>query len=203
MNNLIPFTAYSGSPYTSPTTRKRPVGLTVLAVLFIIGSILMISSGASTITAGGWLAAAYNLGFGIVGLLVAIFMIVGRYYTVVLGYTIAALVLGIIVGGITIASLAPLLEFGFGVEFIAGFVAGTAISLIIYLIIIWYLRKPHVQAFFGRVPLAPTPSGVGMPFTPPPPPQAAPTPTCPTCRAMLQYVPQYQRYWCPNCRAYV
>ncbi len=84
MNNLIPFTAYPGSPYSAPTTRKRPVGLTVLAVLFIIGSILMISSGASTITTAGWPTAAYNLGFGIVGLLVAIFMIVGRYYTVVL-----------------------------------------------------------------------------------------------------------------------
>lgn len=177
--------------------------MTVLAALFIIGSILMIGGGASTITAGGWLAAAYNLGFGIVGLLVAIFMIVGRYYTVVLGYTIAALVLGIIVSGITIASLAPLLEFGFGGEIIAGFIAGTAVSLIIYLIIIWYLRKPHVQAFFGRVPLAPAPPGVGMPPITPPPPQTAQTPACPTCGAILQYVPQYQRYWCPTEQRYV
>jgi MFS family permease len=196
------YSAYLGGPYAGAPARKRPVGLVVLGILFIIGSILMILSGASTISVGNFLGAAYNLGFGIVGILIAIFMLVGRYYGVVLGYIIAALVFGIIVGGITIASLAPLLEFGVGAEIIVGFVAGWIVSIIIYIIIIWYLRKPNVRAFFGKGPAAPAPPTVGVPPTPPPPPQAQ-TPFCPTCGAQLQYVPQYQRYWCPNEQKYV
>ncbi len=39
------------------------------------------------------------------------------------------------------------------------------------------------------------------PATYPPAPQQAP-PTCPTCGTPLQFIPQYQRNWCPACQQY-
>lgn len=39
--------------------------------------------------------------------------------------------------------------------------------------------------------------------SPPPPPIAAGTPTCPTCGGALIYVPQYQRWYCPVDKKYI
>jgi hypothetical protein len=159
--------AYPSGPYAGAPARKRPVGLVVLAILFLIGSVLQISAGAPLISTGQTIGAVYNLAFGVVGVLAGILMIIGRYYPI-----------------------------------LAGFLVVWILSIILYIIILWYLRKPHVRAFFGRVPAAPPYPTVGVPPTSPPPPPAQ-TPFCPTCGVQLQYVPQYQRYWCPNERKYV
>jgi hypothetical protein len=131
-------------------------------------------------------------------------MIAGRYYGFVLGYVIAGLLAGLVVSGLVFASLSDLLELA-GPEAI-GIVIGTflitaVISLVIYLVIIWYLRRPHVKAFFGKVPPVPATPPAGIPPTPPSP--QAQISLCPMCGAQLQYVPQYQRYWCPREQRYV
>jgi MFS family permease len=194
--------AYPGGPYAGAPARKRPVGLVVLAILFLIGSVLQISAGAPLISTGQTIGAVYNLAFGVVGVLAGILMIIGRYYPIVFGYIIAALVAGIVNGVITLVSMSEILGTEIGTAILAGFLVVWILSIILYIIILWYLRKPHVRAFFGRVPAAPPYPTVGVPPTSPPPPPAQ-TPFCPTCGAQLQYVPQYQRYWCPNERKYV
>jgi hypothetical protein len=128
-------------------------------------------------------------------------MIAGRYYVFVLGYVIAGLLAGLVVSGLVFASLSELAgPEAFGVV-IGTFLITAVISLVIYLVIIWYLRRPHVKAFFGKVPPLPAPPPAGIPPTPPSP--QAQTAFCPTCGAQLQYVPQYQRYWCPREQRYV
>ncbi|MEM2766127.1 MAG: hypothetical protein QXG75_03230, partial [Candidatus Caldarchaeum sp.] len=89
-----------------------------------------------------------------------------------------------------------------GAAVMGSVVFGIVITLVIYLLIIYYLKRPHVKAFFGKLPAMPT---MGPPSVapPPPPPQPAGGPFCPTCGAQLQYVPQYQRYWCPSEGKYV
>jgi hypothetical protein len=142
----------------------------------------------------GW--AVYSLLFGVVGFLASIFMIAGRYYVFVLGYVIAGLLAGLVVSGLVFASLSELAGPEAIGEVIGTFLITAVISLVIYLVIIWYLRRPHVKAFFGKVPPLPAPPPAGIPPTPPSP--QAQISLCPTCGAQLQYVPQYQRYWCPR-----
>jgi hypothetical protein len=196
--------AYSTGPVGGLSPRKRPLGLWVLAILNAIGSINYVSDGVRSLSVGEIGMAVYYLLFGVVGFLASIFMIAGRYYVFVLGYVIAGLLAGLVVSGLVFASLSELLELA-GPEAI-GLVIGTflitaIISLVIYLVIIWYLRRPHVKAFFGKVPPVPAPPPAGIPPTPPSP--QAQTAFCPTCGAQLQYVPQYQRYWCPREQRYV
>jgi hypothetical protein len=196
--------AYSTGPVGGVSPRKRPLGLWVLAILNAIGSINYVSDGVRSLSVGEIGMAVYYLLFGVVGFLASIFMIAGRYYVFVLGYVIAGLLAGLVVSGLVFASLSELLELA-GPEAI-GLVIGTflitaIISLVIYLVIIWYLRRPHVKAFFGKVPPVPAPPPAGIPPTPPSP--QAQTAFCPTCGAQLQYVPQYQRYWCPREQRYV
>jgi hypothetical protein len=196
--------AYSTGPVGGVSPRKRPLGLWVLAILNAIGSINYVSDGVRSLSVGEIGMAVYYLLFGVVGFLASIFMIAGRYYVFVLGYVIAGLLAGLVVSGLVFASLSDLLELA-GPEAI-GIVIGTflitaVISLVIYLVIIWYLRRPHVKAFFGKVPPVPAPPPAGIPPTPPSP--QAQISLCPTCGVQLQYVPQYQRYWCPREQRYV
>jgi hypothetical protein len=66
-------------------------------------------------------------------------------------------------------------------------------------LIIYYLFRPHVKAFFGR--------GAGpyeVPPIPPPPPEIVQqTQTCPRCGKPLKYIEQYQRWYCYECQQYV
>jgi len=196
--------AYSTGPVGGVSPRKRPLGLWVLAILNAIGSINYVSDGVRSLSVGEIGMAVYYLLFGVVGFLASIFMIAGRYYVFVLGYVIAGLLAGLVVSGLVFASLSELLELA-GPEaivlVIGTFLITAVISLVIYLVIIWYLRRPHVKAFFGKVPPLPAPPPAGIPPTPPSP--QAQTAFCPTCGAQLQYVPQYQRYWCPREQRYV
>ena len=196
--------AYSTGPVGGVSPRKRPLGLWVLAILNAIGSINYVSSGVTSLSVGeiGW--SVYYLLFGVVGFLASIFMLAGRYYVFVLGYVIAGLLAGLVVSGLVFASLSELLKLA-GPEaivlVIGTFLITAVISLVIYLVIIWYLRRPHVKAFFGKVPPLPAPPPAGIPPTPPSP--QAQISLCPTCGAQLQYVPQYRRYWCPREQRYV
>ena len=196
--------AYSTGPVGGVSPRKRPLGLWVLAILNAIGSINYVSSGVTSLSVGEIGMAVYYLLFGVVGFLASIFMLAGRYYVFVLGYVIAGLLAGLVVNGLVFASLSELLELA-GPEaivlVIGTFLITAAISLVIYLVIIWYLRRPHVKAFFGKMPPVPAPPPAGIPPTPPSP--QAQISLCPTCGAQLQYVPQYQRYWCPREQRYV
>ena len=203
------FNAYpAGAPVPTPV-RKRPVGLVVLAILYIIGSIFGIVSGISafargaTLEVSGYVFGGYYLAQSVIGLLVGILMILGRAYTFILVWMIASLVIGLGISGYIISQLAPLAGIE-GVMAFIGFIIGIiAVIVVIEVIIIYYLTRPHVKAFFGKAPLAPPVGPVGVAPPPPPPQPAGQGPLCPSCGAQLQYVPQYQKYWCPKEQRYV
>ncbi|MEM4416945.1 MAG: hypothetical protein QXD32_02685 [Nitrososphaerota archaeon] len=207
------FQAYPGvSPVPAPV-RKRPAGLIVLAILYIIGSIFGIVTGISAFASGatllvsGYVFGGYYLAQSIIGLLVGILMLLGRAYTFILVWMIATLVIGLGIGGYIISELAPLADIPGFMALIGTIIGIIAVIVVIEVIIIYYLRRPHVKAFFGKAPPTPPIGPVGAPVgvaPPPPPPQpAVQAPLCPSCGAQLQYVPQYQKYWCPNEQRYV
>ena len=140
------------------TTKTRPTGVTIIAILNIISGIIMIIGGAglaaigsllpamTTIdpNAGGQLAVAGLLGaggvavggiliiLGIISFVVAWGLLKGRAWawTVTLILSIISLILGI-------------------VSVVAGSF-GSIINIIIAAIIIYYLYRPHVKAYFGK-----------------------------------------------------
>jgi hypothetical protein len=81
------------------------------------------------------------------------------------------------------------------------------IGLAIDALIIYYLFRPDVKAFFRKVPAeayAPpsTYQGSQTPGVPPPPPQGVAQNTCPNCGQPLTWIEQYQRWYCYNCQRY-
>ena len=146
---------------------KRPTGVTILAVLAILGAIGLLFSGAVLIGLGlllGTLAASVDitnainnagypglssLGVGTISALIivlgAVILILGILYLAVgvgfFGGKRWAWTLGIIVSVIGI--VLGIIQVAFGNY-------GSVLSLIISLLIVYYLMRPHVKAFFGK-----------------------------------------------------
>jgi hypothetical protein len=136
---------------------KRPTGVTVLAVLDILGGIVGIGAGALFIgiaalassslvqqypslgTISGVSSILYALGalaliLGIISIVVAIGFLGGKGWAWTLGIVVS--IINIIVSI---------------VETIIGF-SSNIIGIIFSIIIIYYLMRPHVKAFFGKGP---------------------------------------------------
>ncbi|MDF3032829.1 MAG: hypothetical protein K0R91_663 [Nitrososphaeraceae archaeon] len=114
--------------------KHRPLGVTIIAILTAIGGIVFLVSGISGIVAGG-----VSVGIGIIFLILGIAYLVITYglwkgkrwaWTV----TLILSVIGII---LAIASIA------------VGNV-GAIVSIIIHGVVIYYLYRPNVKAFFGK-----------------------------------------------------
>jgi hypothetical protein len=148
---------------------KRPTGVTVLAILAILGALGLLFSGAALIGLGLLLgtlatnAAVANaiatsgypglasLGVGTLSALLvalgAVILILGiLYFAVGIGFFGGkgwAWTLGIIVSVVGI--VLDIVQIGFG-----GY--SSILGLIIGILIIYYLMRPHVKAFFGKGP---------------------------------------------------
>jgi hypothetical protein len=130
-----------------PTTRVRPTGVTILAVLAAIGGVLGILGGVALLGLGS-LAVA---GTGLLGGSVAIFGLIAIVQSVLAlafaygAWTLKpwAWTLGIVAEGIGIALAVLFIINGSSIT-------SQAISIIIAGAIIYYLMTPTVKAAFGR-----------------------------------------------------
>jgi hypothetical protein len=136
---------------------KRPTGVTVLAILDILGGIVGLAAGAlfigiaalasSSLAAqypalgsiSGIASILYALGalaliLGIISIVVAIGFLGGRGWAWTLGIVVS--IINIIVSI---------------VETVIGF-SSNLIGIIFSIIIIYYLMRPHVKAYFGKGP---------------------------------------------------
>ncbi len=169
-----------------PSHVPRPTGVVVLVVLQIIGALFTLIAGMGIMFAGMALQSTYRSSlyrttttygpdpglltfFGFVLFIVGLFEFVlawglwaGRSWARTTSMVLA--VIGAVIGVVTI------------------------IGTIFYAILLYYLTRPHVKAFFGKA--APVP--VSTPVTAPPPaahvPPPASTPAfvlCPSCRATI------------------
>lgn len=141
---------------------QRPFGVTILAILEIIGGLLELGVGALMFTAaalfgslipeeevsglGGFLTGLFSvigIIFVIIGL-IALFIAYGLWTGQGWAWTLCLIfsIIGIIIGILSLPT---------GI-----------ISLIINILILYYITRPHVKAFFGKGPPAEAP--------PPPPP---------------------------------
>ncbi len=156
----------------------RPTGVTILAVLAILGAIALLFSGVvllglgvvigtyagsqltNSLTTAGYSGLA-SLGAGTIALILivlgAVVLILGILYLAVgvgfFGGKGWAWTLGIVVSIIGI--ILDIVQLAFGN-------VGSILGLIIGILIIYYLTRPHVKVFFGKA----APMGGGMPSQP-------------------------------------
>jgi hypothetical protein len=125
----------------------RPTGVTILGVLAILGGLAGLGGGALLLGLSGVVASTYPGGAGLVAALGALFLIIG----------ILQLVYGIgFFGGKgwawTLAIIGSILNIVVGIVAIAIGSFGSFFGLIISLLILYYLTRPRIKAFFGKGP---------------------------------------------------
>jgi hypothetical protein len=121
------------------TGRKRPLGVTIVAILMIINGIILIASGIGGVTAGAVMgipfvgvASSVLIALGIAALIIAWGLITGKGWAWIV--TVILSMISIIMSIIAIV----------GGNF------GAIINLIISGVILYYMYRPDVKAYFGR-----------------------------------------------------
>ena len=140
--------------------KKRPTGITVIAILIIIGGILLLLAGIGGVVVGSLFISSQIIGLGFV-IIGAIILAVGIGYLVVSygllkgkrwSWTITVVLLFI---GIAI-DVASIIIFGyFAINMdTSSFLttnSGSIAGIIISVIILYYLYRPHVKSYFGKL----------------------------------------------------
>ena len=138
--------------------KKRPTGVTIIAILIIIGGILLLLAGIGGVAVGSlFISQIIGLGFVIIG---AIILAVGIGYLVVsygllkgkrwaLTITVVLLFIGIVINVVSIifGSFAINMDISTFLTVNSGNIAGIIISVII----LYYLYRPHVKSYFGKM----------------------------------------------------
>ncbi len=139
--------------------KKRPTGVTVIAVLVIIGGILLLLAGIGVVAVGSLsISQIIGLGFVIIG---AIILAVGIGFLVVSygllkgkrwSWTITVILLFIGIA-IDVASIIIFGYFTFNMDTSTFLInnSGSIASIIISVIILYYLYRPHIKSYFGKV----------------------------------------------------
>ena len=139
--------------------KKRPTGVTIIAILIIIGGILLLLAGIAGVVVGSLsISQIIGLGFVIIG---AIILAVGIGYLVVSygllkgkrwSWTITVILLFI---GIAIDVVSIIIFGSFAINMdTSSFLtvnSGSIAGIIISVIILYYLYRPHVKSYFGKM----------------------------------------------------
>jgi hypothetical protein len=131
---------------------QRPIGVTILAVLAIIGGVLGILGGVLILLGGGIIAASGVEGAGAVGGLIIVFAVI----SIVIG--VLYLAFGIGAWGLkpwawmlgVIGAALSILSSLFQVIFLQSDFTSQIVSIVISVIILVYLFTPGVRQAFGR-----------------------------------------------------
>ena len=139
--------------------KKRPTGVTIIAILIIIGDILLLLAGIGGVAVGSLFISSQIIGLGFV-IIGAIILAVGIGYLVVSygllkgkrwAWTITVVLLFI---GIPI-NIASIIFGSFAINMdISTFItanSGNIAGIIISVIILYYMYRPHVKSYFGKM----------------------------------------------------
>lgn len=129
--------------------QSRPTGVTILAILSILSGLALLFAGGVALAASATFASQLGIASGIAAAIGAVLLVLGIIYLAVAGgflsgkgwsWTLAlvAYIVGIILTLVQIA-LAP-----------SANLAGNIVGLIFAIVIIYYLTRPNVKAFFGK-----------------------------------------------------
>ncbi|HIE37273.1 TPA: hypothetical protein EYP83_03805 [Candidatus Geothermarchaeota archaeon] len=131
---------------------SRPLGVTVLAILYIIFSVLQLFGGLAMIFFGALMMSMFGfpgMGQGMAGLgfLVGWFSLISIVF-IVLGIIGLAIGFGLLAGkewARILAIIFGLFNIFFG---LLSIMSGGLLSLVFGVLVVWYLLQPHVKSFF-------------------------------------------------------
>lgn len=132
------------------TGRRRPLGVTIVAILMIVNGIILMAGGAFGVSTAGILGAEVG------GLLVGGIMAIS---SVVIALGIASLVIawGLITGkgwAWVVTVILSIISIIMSIISIVAGNFGSIISLIINGVILYYMYRPDVKSYFGRSKLS-------------------------------------------------
>lgn len=139
----------------------RPTGVTIIAVLMAIAGIVMIIAGTSAVAVGPFLPTAFpsqNLPTGLSAAMLGGLAVGSGAFMLVLGVAGLVISYGLFKGrgwAWTAAVVLSIIGVVMSVVAIVTGNFGSIVSLIINGIILYYLYRPHVKAYFGRAVSAP------------------------------------------------
>ncbi len=126
------------SPAGARMTRSRPTGVTILAVLELLGGLAGLAGGAALLGLGGVMASGLALALGAVSMVVGIFNLLlfwGLWTLKPWALQLAMIfsLVGMVMGGVSVA--------------MGNY--GGIVSILFSLLILYYLTRPGVKAAFG------------------------------------------------------
>jgi hypothetical protein len=142
----------------STTTKPRPTGVTIIAILNIISGIIMLIGGLGLAAIGSILPAMTTFDpnasgqMAVAGLLGVGGVAVGGIL-IILGIISFIVAWGLLKGrgwAWTVTVILSVISIVIGIISIVGGNFGSIINIIIAGIIIYYLYRPHVKAYFGK-----------------------------------------------------
>jgi len=139
---------------------KRPTGVTIIAILNIIGGIIMLIGGIALVAIGAVLPEAFEEGMGpgmSSGVLGALGVGMGGII-LALGIISFVVAYGLWKGkgwAWTLTVVLSIISIALNAISIASANFGGIISIIISAVILYYLYRPHVKAYFGKGPSPP------------------------------------------------
>jgi drug/metabolite transporter (DMT)-like permease len=139
------------------TKRQRPTGVTIVAILIIIGGILFLLAGIGTVTLGALffqeiiavvfaIIGAILLAVGIGYLVVSYGLLKGREWAWTITIILLFIGIGIDIVSIVYGSFVINMDI---VTFLTSN-SGSFVSLAISVLILYYLYRPHVKSYFGK-----------------------------------------------------
>lgn len=142
---------------------KRPTGVTIIAILNIIGGIIGLFGGIALVAIGSVLPSAFEQGadmgmmagmFGAFGIAIGGILLALAIFSFVVAY-------GLLKGSgwaWTLTVVLSVISIAFDAISLAGGNFGGIISIIISGVILYYVYRPHVKAYFGKGVKATTPA---------------------------------------------
>jgi hypothetical protein len=145
-----------------PSVTSRPLGVTVIAILNIIGGIVMLFAGVGLAAAGSLLPTLSNVNPNMAGQMAltalagGVGVIVGGIL-IVLGIVSFVVAWGLLRGrgwAWTVTVILSIISVVMGIVSLAGGNVGSIVNVVISGVILYYLYRPHVKAYFGKAPSA-------------------------------------------------
>lgn len=146
------------------TTRVRPTGVTILAVLEFLIGLFSLLGGLVAVAGAAFVGLVGVAALAVVALALGVFLVIMGIFSLLIGY-------GLWTGkswAWTIGVIFSILGIIGGIISLATGNTGSIVGLILQVLIIYYLTRPYVKAYFGKGP------ATGATSVPPaiPPPQA-------------------------------
>lgn len=138
--------------------KPRPTGVTIIAILNIIGGIIMLIAGIAVVAVGSLLPGIFEEGMmeaGAIGMLAGGAAVAMGAVIIALGIFSFVVAYGMLKGmswAWTLTVVLSVISIALNAVSLASGNFGGIVNIVISAIVLYYLYRPHVKAYFGKAP---------------------------------------------------